>query len=138
MRLLAVGYIIMYVHILFHELGHYFFAKMLLLKVVRVKIGNSMGQLSVGEISISPIIGGGYVEIEQEEIESKSKIEVFLFFIAGIVAHVVLLILGKMIFNSLYAILNNLVGISMIVVNCIPFFEESDISNMIRVLKKSE
>lgn len=128
-------YFIIYLHTFVHEWCHYILAGIMDIGVKKVKIGSRLGQVSIGKWYVSLICGGGYVEIYQEDINNKSKKEIVFFFIAGMIGNLILIIIGEVVWSPLYRFINFIVGMCFIVINSIPFYEESDINNIIKFLK---
>lgn len=127
-------YFIIYLHVFVHELSHYILAQIINIRVERIKIGNRLGQISIGKWDISLICGGGYVEVYQEDIVNKSKKEIVFFFLAGMTGNLIVILTGEIVLNPLYSFLNFIIGVCFIVMNSIPFYKESDTNNIIKVL----
>ncbi|MBQ4283881.1 MAG: hypothetical protein IJB96_08155 [Lachnospira sp.] len=133
-RIVALVYVCHAVSAILHELGHWLAAKKLYGQYEEVRIGNFFC-ISIGrKFRISPIILNGYVSVNQEVVLDSSKRNVVVFFGAGLLVNLILIIaaLSLTICNSAFVYLV-WVNIVHIVAGILPV-EGTDGYNMIRIL----
>ena len=103
-------------------------------RVVNIAFGNSLHLFRIGKCLISPLIFSGYIEVDQEELYSKKKVVVILFYISGIIGNIILTIVAWRLHNywGIWLIIYN---ISAIMVNVLPIAENNDVVAMYNYIK---
>ena len=99
-----------------------------------IAFGNSLHLFRIGKCLISPLIFSGYIEVDQEELYSKKKVVVILFYISGIIGNIILTIVAWRLHNywGIWLIIYN---ISAIMVNVLPIAENNDVVAMYNYIK---
>lgn len=127
-------YIAVILTVIVHESMHYFVATLIKVRVVNIAFGNSLHLFRIGKCLISPLIFSGYIEVDQEELYSKKKVVVILFYISGIIGNIILTIVAWRLHNywGIWLIIYN---ISAIMVNVLPIAENNDVVAMYNYIK---
>ena len=120
-----------------HELFHVFCAILLKVGIVSVKIGESFFAIKKSNVSVSPIMSGGYVEVDEEELFSKNFKCVLVFFLSGCVANVLMIIL-VMCFAGQYDLKMTVffINVFIIISSICPLIKGNDINGILCYMKK--
>ena len=99
-------YLVLFITVIVHELAHAFTAKMIGLDVREFKIGDDLFAVKLGRVSISlNTIFGSNVSVYSEELKTKNKMQIIIFFMSGSLANLLLIVLSVLCnnVNPLYA-----------------------------------
>lgn len=119
-----------------HETLHLLAALKFKAKDINVKIGDSFFAIKLKKISISPLIIDGFVEVNRENMFEKETHKVVLFYLAGSIANV-LLIICALIFMDKYLLKGEIIVINiwLIFTSLCPIFKNNDINGILSFLK---
>ncbi|MCL1990674.1 MAG: M50 family metallopeptidase [Defluviitaleaceae bacterium] len=104
-------YIIQILSVILHELGHYLIAKRYRLKVNHIHLGYDLLKIRIKKLYVSPILIGGYLEINDSELEKLSSVQLIIFFLAGAFAN--LMIVGIVSFLPYFPWKNMVIGMNI-------------------------
>ena len=134
---IAVIYIIYALAVLLHELAHFICAKFIHIKIYGVRIGDRFLAMKIKKFSISPLITGGEIEFDQNDLLHQSKMRIVLMFLSGSIANLFFMIIGfclLSVFN--YAVYVIVINAFSIVFNLFPIkFLGNDFAKMYDSLK---
>lgn len=136
LKILIGIYLIFYSQIILHELGHYIVACIGHLGVERICIGNQIASLTIGTISVSPILWGGYVEVVEADLMKKSRLFVILFFEGGSFMNLISSLLCFCFGRGILGFAFMLVGVLIALISNIILLPGSDLHDCRMCLRK--
>ncbi len=120
-------YGVVWISLFLHELAHYAFVRFNGFKNVGFKIGDVLFAIKIGNISVSPVIDGGYTRVDREELKKKGKAFVILFYMSGSITNLLLIIVALLFIHDdiikdcfIYA------NVCIIITNLFPIFIKND------------
>lgn len=133
-------YLIVWLSGFLHEMTHYCCAKVLSLGILRIKIGAEWLAFEKDKWSISPIVGGSYVEVSLDEVNGLEKKRMMVYFLGGIITNAVLAIALVSAYYA-YGITLFLVGgiynALLVLTNASPI-PNSDVSSLVDIINRCE
>ena len=136
MKWIILMYVFLYIQLCIHEIFHFIVAFFMKLPVHSVHIGSDFFSIHIGKISISPIFGSGYVEVEREALIQKTILQRWLFFEAGSIGNLFGSMLVKSFIADEYSALFGSIGGIYIIASNIPVFMGNDMWQFLTLLRK--
>ncbi|HBZ52753.1 MAG TPA: hypothetical protein DEO82_03155 [Eubacterium sp.] len=129
-------YIVTWLSMFLHEVAHLLSALFLRIKVARFKAGDEFFALHIGKVSVSPMVGPGYVAVYPVTVKGKRSGSVFFF--SGALMNILIAVIVRFVpgISGIAMDYSVSFNISMAVFSLLPFVRGNDM-NEYRSLKKA-
>ena len=128
-------YLLILLHLYVHELGHAAAARMIGVRIIRVKTGGGEPVLSFGKLEAALWITGGCTDVSGEDLAEKNFLQKLLFFEGGTIAGLLLALGASAVLNRFYNGFNAAVFFILAITNNCPFLPGSDIRGFLAAVQ---
>lgn len=135
-KCIALLYLVVLMSVAAHELCHYITAKRLQLEICNVILGSRLLRIRIKKLCISPFIWNGCVEVSERSLLDSGIKGIWSFFLSGFAANFVFIIIALFLQDSILKYWILIFNIAAIVVNILPFYEDTDVIMAIQLCQK--
>lgn len=127
-----------FAHMVIHELCHVLIALVLKLEVKKIQFGlKELNVIDTRKIAVSPVLLGGYVEVDRFRLIKLSCLKMFLFFESGSVGNLLVMLLFLLFTSGIYSLICWVSGILLFFSNQMPI-GRSDLAVFFKLCKEKK
>ena len=137
LKYLLILYLLHILTVCIHESFHFLAAVLLKLRVKGIYIGFDLLRVRIiKKLYISPIVLGGYTELDLGQLMVLSKIKTICVFFSGIAGNFLLILISLMFKENIYMTMLLYLNLLCVIQNMIPWFSKvNDASLYLNILK---